>query len=299
MIELPKGIDLKDLLLFLRNIGLRSSSILRDYEKGIFPLYENNDDLHVKYDPNDPVTAADLAINQLIVESFSTNFFGIDWELISEENAKSNELIDFKSEWTWLIDPLDGTKDFIQNTGEYAIHIALIFRNRPILGMVALPSIKEIWFGVQGYGTWKESGMKSTDIRKFVGPSKMKEINIVTSKNHANQKLINILKHLEHRKVLKMGSIGFKICNLLRNESNVYISISDKTSPKDWDIAAPHALLKGANCKFTYVSGGEINYFRENFEQQGCLIGSTLSENEHMRVCKKIEEIMKDLDFYN
>ena len=75
MIELPKGIDLKDLLLFLRNIGLRSSSILRDYEKGIFPLYENNDDLHVKYDPNDPVTAADLTINQLL--TFSSNYFGI------------------------------------------------------------------------------------------------------------------------------------------------------------------------------------------------------------------------------
>ena len=76
MIELPKGIYLKDLLLFLRNIGLRSSSILRDYEKGIKPLYENFDVLPIKFNPNNPVTAADLTINQLIIEAFSSNYFG-------------------------------------------------------------------------------------------------------------------------------------------------------------------------------------------------------------------------------
>ncbi len=296
MIELPKGIYLKDLLLFLRNIGLRSSSILRDYENGIKPLYENFDVLPITFNPNNPVTAADLTINQLIIEAFSSNYFGIEWEIVSEENAKSIELKNLESEWRWLIDPLDGTKDFIQNTGEYAIHIALIYRNSPILGMVALPSIKEIWFGVDGYGTWKENETNTSEIKNFICPSKMKGLDIVTSKNHSNQKLNYILDYLEHRKILKMGSIGFKICNLLRNESNVYISISDKTSPKDWDIAAPHALLKGANCNFTYVSGVEINYLKKNFEQPGCLIGSTLPNNEHMKVCKKIGKIIEELN---
>jgi len=296
MIELPKGASLKDLLLFLRNIGLRSSSILRDYENGVIPLYESSNALPIKFDPNDPVTAADLTINQLIIDAFSLNYFGIDWELVSEENAKSTEFIDLKSEWRWLIDPLDGTKDFIQNTGEYALQIALIFKNRPILGMVALPSIQEIWFGVDGYGTWRENEMNTSENKNFVSISKTKAIDIVTSKNHSNQKLNFILENLEHRRILKMGSIGFKICNLLRNESNVYISISDKTSPKDWDVAAPHALLKGANCNFTYVSGVEINYLKKNYEQPGCLIGSTLPHKEHINVCKKIEGIIKELN---
>ena len=266
-------------------------------ENGIKPLYENFDVLPITFNPNNPVTAADLTINQLIIEAFSSNYFGIEWEIVSEENAKSIELKNLESEWRWLIDPLDGTKDFIQNTGEYAIHIALIYRNSPILGMVALPSIKEIWFGVDGYGTWKENEINTSEVKNFICPSNMKGLDIVTSKNHSNQKLNYILDYLEHRKILKMGSIGFKICNLLRNESNVYISISDKTSPKDWDIAAPEAILKAAGGAITNLDNESLTYNKKNFEQGGIIIASNDKIN-HEKICLEIKEIIQNYDLY-
>ena len=293
MIELPKGVVLRDLLLFLKNIGLKSSSILRDYEDGLIPLYDSSENLHQSYNHKDPVTSADLAINKFITEKFISNYSTVQWEVITEENSKENLFNKSTSDWVWLIDPLDGTKDFIQKTGEYAIHIALAFKNKPILGMVALPNKRELWFGIEGIGTWREEKNSPLENKKFVSFSKRKASNLVTSKNHSNKKLNFILRELDYENNIRMGSIGYKICSLLRNESDIYLSISDKTSPKDWDIAAPHALIRGAKCNFTYVSGNEINYIKTSFEQRGCLIASTLLKKEHLEICKKVSDIIK------
>ena len=156
MFSLPEGVDLNCLLLFLKNIGLESSSILRNFENGSIPLYDLNQNTKLKENINDPVTAADLTINKLFIDRFKEFYPDSDWEIITEENSKNSFCLNTKSNWVWLIDPLDGTKDFIQKTGEYAVHVALLFKKKTILGMVVLPSIEEIWFGVKNLGTWKD-----------------------------------------------------------------------------------------------------------------------------------------------
>ena len=170
--------------------------------------------------------------------------------------------------------------------------------------MVVLPSLEEIWFGVLGIGTWKEHeknilNNKEIDLKEkeFQIFSRNKSLNVVTSKNHNNQKLELILKEMNYEKVIRMGSIGFKVCSLLRREADIYISISGKTAPKDWDLAAPHTLLKSAKCFFTYVNGDELTYDQKNYEQKGCLIASTLYKSEHLRICKKINLIIKNNNF--
>ena len=293
MIELPKGVVLRDLLLFLKKIGLKSALILREFEDGLIPLYDSTKNLHSNFNPKDPVTAADLAINEFITEEFTSNYSSICWEVITEENSKEILFKNSTSDWIWLIDPLDGTKDFIQKTGEYAIHIALTFKNKPILGMVVLPNKRELWFGIEGIGTWKEEEDSPLEKKQFLSFSKNKASKIVTSKNHSNEKLNFILSELDFEKNIRMGSIGYKICSLLRNESDIYLSISNKTSPKDWDIAAPHALMRAAKFHFTYVSGNEINYNNYNFEQRGCLVASTLLKKEHHKICDKVNDIIR------
>tara|TARA_X000000950_G_C13902118_1_gene655321 strand:- start:373 stop:1287 length:915 start_codon:yes stop_codon:yes gene_type:complete len=300
MINLPKGVDLNDLLQFLRNIGLQSASMLRSFENELLPLYDSFENLHLNQKNYEPVTAADEALNNFIINEFNTSYPNIDWDIVTEENAKLITYKKSKSDWIWFVDPLDGTKDFIQNTGEYAVHIALIFKNAPILSMVLLPSLKEIWFGIEGFGTWQEKENDFLDNKKvplanrdYKNFAKRKATKVLTSKNHNNQKLDLILKELKIQNIIRMGSIGFKVCALLRNEADIYISISDKTSPKDWDLAAPHALIKSAKCHFTYVSGDELNYDAENYEQRGCLIASTLVGGEHFYICKRISSIIK------
>lgn len=300
MIKLPKGVNLNDLLQFLRNIGLESSSMLRNFDNGTIPLYDSSDNQNIDKNINDPVTAADLKLNKYLTDQFSKYYSDIDWEIVTEENSKEILFKESKSDWVWFIDPLDGTKDFIQKSGEYAIHIALTFKNRTIVGFVLLPSIHEMWFGVNGIGTWKENENSNPEINKFIleyqefkSFSKLEVVNVVTSKNHNNQKLELILQEMKYQNIIRMGSIGFKICSLLRNEADLYISISGNTAPKDWDIAAPHALINNAKCNFTYASGNDIKYQKENYLQEGCLIASTLSKKEHQNVCKKVNTIIE------
>ena len=297
MINLPDEVNLDDLLLFLKEVGKESSIILRKFENESIPLYDSIEDFSNYKNKDAPVTKADLEINQLILDRFSENYPNIDWEIITEENTKVNGFKNSKSDWVWLIDPLDGTKDFIQKTGDYAVHIALNYKNNPILGIVVLPSLDEIWFGVENLGTWKESQNTKLGGPKFESFSKLKANTLVTSKNHINKKLSKIITELEFKNIKRMGSIGFKICSLLRKEADIYISISDKTAPKDWDIAAPHILMKSAGNHFTNVLGGNLNYGGENYEQKGCLICSTLTKSEHMNFCSEVYKIIEQNNF--
>ena len=189
MINLPDEVNLDDLLLFLKEVGKESSIILRKFENHSIPLYDSIEDFSNYKNKDAPVTKADLEINQLILDRFSENYPNIDWEIITEENTKVNGFKNSKSDWVWLIDPLDGTKDFIQKTGEYAVHIALNYKNNPILGIVVLPSLDEIWFGVENLGTWKESQNTKLGSPKFESFSKLKANTLVTSKNHINNRI--------------------------------------------------------------------------------------------------------------
>ena len=298
MIKLPKGVDLQNLLLFLKRLGYKSSSILRDFENESIELYESPESSKQNHNEKDLVTAADLSLNKLITEEFFIHFPNIKWEIVTEENAKNEPFSHYQSssEWIWFIDPLDGTRDFVQKSGEYAVHLGLIFKNEPILGMVLLPSLKELWFGVSGIGTWVESEDESLQKTEFKNLQNSNELKVLTSKNHNNSKLELILREMDFKNVIRMGSIGFKVCNLLKNQADIYLSISDKTSPKDWDIAAPHALLENSRCNFTYVSGDKIHYLQKDFLQAGCLIASTLSNENHLNVCKKVNKIIEEFD---
>ena len=162
MINLPEGVDLNELLLFLRNIGLQSSIKLREYEQESISLYDSSDDLPPTFDIKDPVTAADLAVNKLIKEAFLINYPNLSWEIITEEDSKNVLYNSPKSEWVWLIDPLDGTTDFIHETGEYAVHIGLIFKNKPILGMVVLPEVEKFGLVLTVLGLGEKRELTST-----------------------------------------------------------------------------------------------------------------------------------------
>ena len=105
-----------------------------------------------------PVSAADLAVNSWLLDGLQSHFTSDDWALLSEDTAKENlkEGVPFPSEWLWILDPLDGTKDFLAGTGEYAVHLALIRDHIPVLGVVLIPELEELWLGGVGIEPWCE-----------------------------------------------------------------------------------------------------------------------------------------------
>ena len=88
---------------------------------------------------DDPVTLADLKVNEIINKRINQKYRNIKWDILSEENVKTSKNFVTKNDWVWVLDPLDGTKDFIQGSCNYAMHLALNFKQKPYIGFVLIP----------------------------------------------------------------------------------------------------------------------------------------------------------------
>ena len=294
MVKLPSGIRINNLINDLRIFSWEASEILLYYSQ-ILKDPDNKSNILNNNNINDPVTIADLKVNELIIKRINQKYKNVNWEILSEENEK-NDSINFNSNsnsnWQWILDPLDGTKDFIQGTGNYAMHLALNYKNKSFLGIVLIPEKEELWIA-DGEKVWCERKDKvQINLIPAVNKS-LREMGIVTSKNHGNDTLNNLIDKIGFKKVVIMGSIGCKIASILRGESDIYIclSLSSKSSPKDWDFAAPAAILKAAGGAITNLNNEELSYGGPNFEQRGIIVASN-NTYTHSKICKEIKEVI-------
>ena len=117
---------------------------------------------------------------------------------------------------------------------------------------------------------------------------------LVTSRNHKNQKLDKLIEKVKFKKVNTMGSIGCKIASILRGDSDIYISLSlpGKSCPKDWDFAAPEAILRAAGGSITDLENNDLSYNRKDFSQGGIIIASN-NKKTHGKICSQIKEIIQ------
>jgi len=150
--------NLEEILAIARSVGKEAAELLRSYYQGL-----GDRNLDVKYKQNEPVTAADLAVNQFILERLQAALGNEDFAYISEETLP--EARQESSEWVWIIDPLDGTRDFIEKTGEYAIHIALVKETRPVLAVVAVPETEKLYYATKGGGAFVEKGDSTAPVQ--------------------------------------------------------------------------------------------------------------------------------------
>ena len=292
----PEDVELTTLLDELRKLSWASADVLMAYARGEEPPYGFPKSLNVEEGGDGPVSAADMAVNELLISGLKDKLTFKEWEILSEESSKENtfKMEHSKKDWIWIIDPLDGTKDFLQGSENYAVHIALSFKKKPKIGIVLIPERDELWIGIIGSGAWYEN---RNGIKKDISFSERKEISkmiLVSSKNHQQSKLLNLLTSLCFSKTKKMGSVGCKVASILRGESDVYISLSGKTSPKDWDMAAPHALLEAAGGVFSHADGTNLIYQNQTYSQSGCLIAS--HGKSHEKICQKVMEFFSKKD---
>ena len=298
MIKLPIGVDINNLIDDLRIFSWEASEILLFYSQLIKDSNFKNEIIKSK-DNEDPVTLADLKVNEVIIQRINEKYKDIHWEILSEENAKiSSEIYNNNSVWRWVLDPLDGTKDFIQGTGNYAMHLALNYRNKPYLGIVLIPEKDELWIA-DGEKVWGEKRDGSI-IKPHLSKSKsLQEMTLVTSKNHNNETLKKLIQKINFNEVIVMGSIGCKVTSIVRGESDLYICLSlpEKSSPKDWDFAAPEAILKASGAAITNLDNEELSYGTSNYKQGGIIIASN-NINNHRDICLEIKEIMEKGDIY-
>ena len=298
MVKLPSGVDVNRLIDDLITLSWEVSEILSYYSQ---MLKDSNDKSNILKNDNydDPVTLADLKVNELIIKRINEKYRGINWDILSEENVKVDFCnFDKNVEWLWVLDPLDGTKDFIQGTTNYATHLALNYKHKPLIGVVLIPEKDELWIS-NGDNVWcqgKDQSRKKTNLSK--GKS-LNEMVLVTSKNHRNENLRKLIEKIGFNETKIMGSIGCKISSILRGESDIYICLSlpNKSCPKDWDFAAPEAILKAAGGAITNLDNKELSYGNSNFEQGGIIIASS-DKKTHKQICLEIKDLVKKHEIY-
>ena len=297
MIKLPCGLDLNDLIDDLRDLSWEVSDILLYYANSIKNSEQKKDFLKNKNN-DDPVTLADLEVNDLIIKRINEKYEDFNWEILSEENFKINPQYLDNAEWLWVLDPLDGTKDFIQGTGNYAMHLALNYKKKPYIGVVLIPEKDELWIA-HAEKIWCEKRDGSIRKPNLSEKNILQEMTIVTSKNHRNQRLKDLIEKINFKKTIVMGSIGCKVASIIRGESDIYIALSlpGKSAPKDWDFAAPEAILKAAGGYITNIDNDDLVYNKTDLKHPGIIIASNNKRN-HKRICSQIKEIIKGYNIY-
>lgn len=281
---------LEDLMDIVRSIGRDGIQVLRAYYRGTFA------DLQLdELSKDGPVTAADLAVNRLILQRLQTTLGTEEFGYLSEETYKTEPSTQaLLQPWVWIIDPLDGTRDFIEKTGEYAIHVALVHKGRPVLSMVALPEAEKLYFAMIGRGTQVELADGTTQPVKVSDRDRPDDLTLVVSRTHRDDRFNRMLKQLPSHKQLAVGSVGCKVVAIIEHRADVYISLSGKSAPKDWDMAAPELILTEAGGKFTHFNGDPLRYNTGDVSQWGGLMAS--NGPCHTWLCEKAAGILAEID---
>jgi 3'(2'), 5'-bisphosphate nucleotidase len=298
VIKLPSGIELQNLIDNLRILSWEASEKLTYYAQIV---KDSNGKRNILRNDNfeDPVTLADISVNEIVINKINQLYKDVNWKILSEENVKSGPYNpNINQDWVWILDPLDGTKDFIQGTTNYAMHLALNYKKRPLIGIVLIPERDELWFAV-GCELWCENRNGVRIKPKPLKRKSLQEMSLVTSKNHGNTTLNKLIKKINFKEVIIMGSIGCKIASIVRRDSDIYICLSlpGMSSPKDWDFAAPEAILKASGGNITTLDNKDLIYGKSNFEQGGIIVASN-NINNHKNICSEIEEIIREGDLF-
>lgn len=281
---------IEDILAIARSVGWGASYLLRSY----YCSQLRSGDLEIKDKQGDPVTAADIAVSHYILERLQENLGDREFGYISEETYNLESYQQSSQPWVWIIDPLDGTRDFIEKTGEYAIHIALVKHGRPVLAVVAYPEAEKLYYATLGSGTFVETRDGKVTRKEISKRNKIEDFILVVSRTHRDERFNNLLQQLPYKNQKHIGSIGCKIAAIVEHQADVYISLSGKSAPKDWDLAAPELILTEAGGEFTHFDGTPLMYNQGDVSQWGGLLAS--NGQCHAQLCQEAERILATLD---
>ncbi len=225
-------------------------AIMKIYHEG-FEVEEKSDNPHY----SEPVTIADKTASKIIVEGLAKEF--PEDAILSEEEPDDTKRRLSKSR-VWIIDPLDGTKGFIEKAGDFAVQIALSERGKPILGVVFQPKGNLLYHAVKNKGTFliKDDGapkpLKVSAIEDF---SKM---TLAVSRAHRSKTMTRLVEHFGFKGEYPHGSVGLKVGFLAQKTADIYVHLSPHT--KFWDTAAPQIILEEAGGTLTDIFGAKIRY---------------------------------------
>ena len=223
----------------------------------ILAVYATDFSVRDKADAS-PVTAADERAEALILERLRQ--LSPDIPIVSEEAFAVGRAPEV-GETFWLVDPLDGTREFVSRNGEFTVNIALVERRRPVLGVVYAPALRRLYSGGLGYGAFVRDAGEDLPIRCRRPPEE--GVTVVSSRSHGNQEALE--RFLAGRRVAASISAGssLKFCLVAAGAADVYPRFG---RTMEWDTAAGHAILLAAGGRVTDLAGKELLCGKAGFE---------------------------------
>ncbi len=204
-----------------------------------------------------PLTEADLASHRIIAEGLAQ--LTPEIPVLSEEGRSMP--YEERRSWRrfWLVDPLDGTKEFIKKNGEFTVNIALIEAGAPVLGVVHAPVLGRTYSGVVGAGAWRRDGDSEARPVRAAGTGSG-SLAVVASRSHAGEDLKAFLAELPEHRLVSMGS-SLKLCLVGEGEADVYPRLGPTM---EWDTGAADAVVRAAGGQVLDLGGEPLAYNKEN-----------------------------------
>jgi 3'(2'), 5'-bisphosphate nucleotidase len=280
--------ELAEILTIVRAVAWEAADILSSF------YHQDTSDLDIQDKKDGPVTEADLAANHYILNSLQDKLGTTEFGYLSEETFDVQKAEPIAKDWVWIIDPLDGTRDFIDKTGEYGMHIALAYQGRPVIGIVAIPEAGKVYFASKDNGTFVETKDGKITPLKVSDRQQIEDLYLIVSRSHRDDRFQALIEGLPFAGKKYMGGVGGKISTLLEQESDVYLSLSGKSAAKDWDFAAPELILTEAGGKFSYLNGEPVYYNQGDVTRWGCIVAT--NGKCHEVLCEKASAVLDEID---
>jgi 3'(2'), 5'-bisphosphate nucleotidase len=256
MVDLENKDSVNDLLRGVVALAIEAGNAIMDIYNGpAFQVTHKED--------KSPLTAADLASHAVIVKGLQE--LTPEWPVLSEESESTP--YEVRSQWPlfWLVDPLDGTKEFLKRNGEFTVNIALVKGQTPVLGVVYAPASSKMYFAARGAGAFRQENGRAVPIRVQRGPGQATRV--IVSRTHGTDETELYTKQYGNCEFVPMGS-SLKFCLVAEGVADVY----PRSGPTmEWDTAAAHCILDLAGGSVTATDGVRLLYNKPSLLNPGFL----------------------------
>lgn len=237
----------------INELNVAIDAAIRAGEK-IMEIYSGSIEVEYK-ENNTPLTLADKRANDIIVDSLLKNF--PEYSILSEEKKDTKDRLE--NDWCWIVDPLDGTKEFIKKNGEFTVNIALSYKHKSVLGVIYVPVTKELYYAVKGSGAHLKS---QNFVKELQVSNKSEDLILVASRSHTSKQLSKLIEENNNKfKEVKNAGSSLKGCLIAKGEADVYYRFG---LTSEWDTAAMQCIVEEAGGIFRQLDSSDMLYNREN-----------------------------------
>ena len=237
----------------LRRLLDAACEIAREAGRAILDVYGRDDFAVTRKSDDSPLTEADQVAHRIISSALAK--LDPTLPILSEESAPSDPAVRRQWQRYWLVDPLDGTKEFLKRNGEFTVNIALVDERRAVLGAVYAPVLERMYSGYVGLGAWRSDAGRAPE-PIAVRAHAASPLRVVGSRSHPSPELAAYLAGLPPYEITDMGS-SLKICLVAEGVADIYPRLGPTA---EWDTAAAQAILESAGGRMIDLAGRPLRY---------------------------------------